>query len=138
MSLSKMRTIKDVSVPLSAWQLSKTLHREVFLEGSIATSGPQMDRLKEKIRDNRNYLYSTALMMKIISSIFALFVYILTIFSMDSIDTSSVDQSIFSLSASNAMVLVFQFMFVFTYGLISLIGFFFIIRFQVFAHFTNT
>ncbi len=124
MSLQKMRTPQDVKVPLNAWKLSKVLHREVFLEGSIATSGSGLDRLKERIRDNQRYLYSTAVMMKVISSIFALFVYTLTVSSMEAIDPSSIESSIFDISFSNAMVLVFQFMFIFTYGLISLIGFF--------------
>ncbi|MHA1452486.1 MAG: hypothetical protein ACTSRD_06465, partial [Promethearchaeota archaeon] len=110
--------------PISAWKLSKVVKKEVFLDGSIATSGPQKDRLLERMRESRNYLQNSALMMKILSAVFALAVYSMVIVSITSVGYGVIQNIIFSLSVSISMAIVFQFMFVFTYGMIGLIGFF--------------
>ncbi|MBN2157163.1 MAG: hypothetical protein JW776_14050 [Candidatus Lokiarchaeota archaeon] len=123
MSSQQSQTYQSRVKP-NPWKLSKILHREVFLDGSIATSGPQKDRLLERIRNSKSYLQTSALMMKIFSAIFALAIYILAFVGMSNVNPGSVENTIFSLSATIAMVFVFQFMFVFTYGLIGLIGFF--------------
>ena len=119
-----MHSLQTTIVPLNAWKLSKVVHREVFLDGSIATSGPGKDRLLEKIRESRNYLQSSAIIMKVLSAVFALAIYAMTILGMVNAYLPGIHNEIFSLSASTAIVFVFQFMFVFTYGMIGLIGFF--------------
>jgi len=109
---------------LNAWELSKTVHKEVFLDGSIATSGPQKDRTIERLRENKNYLQTAAIMTKLVSSVLSLTMYSLILAGMANIGSGSLENIIFSLAANYSMVFVFQFMLVFTYGLIGLIGFF--------------
>jgi len=111
-------------VLLTAWKLSKTVHKEVFLEGSIATSGPQKDRVIERLSDNKNYLHTASIMTKLVASILSLAMYSLILAGMANIGTDSLQNTVFSLAANYSMVFVFQFMLVFTYGLIGLIGFF--------------
>ncbi len=124
MSLQRMHSLEKSVQPLSAWKLSKIVHREVFLDGSIATSGPGKDRLLERIRESRNYLQSSAIMMKVLSAVFALAIYAMTILGMINAYLPGIDNAIFSVSTSTSIVFVFQFMFVFTYGMIGLVGFF--------------
>ena len=119
-----MHSLQANPIPLSAWKLSRIVHREVFLDGSIATSGPGKDRLLERIRESRNYLQSSAIIMKVLSAVFALAIYAMTILGMVNSFLPGIQNAIFSLSASTSIVFVFQFMFVFTYGMIGLIGFF--------------
>lgn len=113
------------------WKISKSVYNESFLEGYLESAGSQREKYVEKLEKNSKSLRRSALVTKILSSVFILVLNIITAQSIgqlqDSIPyISHITFSAYLFAVTTPIIIIFgtNFLFLFTYGIQSTIGVF--------------
>lgn len=110
------------------WRLSKVVHNEVFFQGQIQAAGAHKARILQRYEKNMKSAKNFALISSLVTSMFML---ITTIFPMISIlyitnanhTTTNIDSILFATSTSYAIYFLINTVFIFVFGLFSLMSF---------------
>lgn len=126
------KTIKDKKSLLQLYRVSKYVYNEAFLEGSLAMQ--QKDRFIERMKKNSRSLKTSAELVKIASAVLIIFLSImrtlpyksimLGLQQLTSLSSLQFNNYLITLSMGFAFILVFELLFLFTYGMTGMLGFF--------------
>lgn len=113
------------------FRISNVVYKESFLEGYLASQGPQRDSFIKKIKKNKNTLRNNVVGMKIISSFYMLLLNIMMVetilqfqFQISTINASNFNSSLFALASTCSLMFGMQLIFMYTFGMTSMVGFF--------------
>lgn len=113
------------------FKISSVVYKETFLEGYLETQGPQRDSFIKKIKKNKNTTRNNAVGMKILSSIYMLFLNLIMIetiihfqFQIPFINAGNFNSSLFAISSTLSLMFGMQLIFMYTFGMTSMVGFF--------------
>ncbi|MHA1821158.1 MAG: hypothetical protein ACTSU2_13580 [Promethearchaeota archaeon] len=112
-------------------KLSKFAYIESFLEGNLIVAGIEKERFIERLEKNKNSLRNNAIFLKIVSAFFLLMLNLFFIMSLQqlnkglyTITEANINLYAFAFSTNLAIQYTLQFIFMFTYGLTMMLGFF--------------
>lgn len=112
-------------------KVSKTVYKEAFMEGYLNSAGDQREKYIRNLEKNSKYLRNNAIMVKILS---ALFIGLMSIIpartlslisaNLPLIDSSNFGAFLFATTMPITILFATFFIFLFTYGLTSVVGIF--------------
>lgn len=113
------------------YKISKTVYKEAFLDGYLNSAGDQREKYIRNLEKNSKYLRNNAVMVKILSTIFIGLMNIIPArtLSLISLSFPLINESTFAtflFAATMPITILFGtfFVFMFTYGLTSVVGIF--------------